>query len=98
MFEMKTRAVAQIAILFSGSDCGNSRAKHRWIARPLPSTWEDSIRIQQNAWNLVKAGAPWTIFNNCQDFVSLSYDGKPGSVTRKVVAAGATIAILLGLL
>ncbi|MFZ0586346.1 MAG: hypothetical protein WCF22_04840 [Candidatus Sulfotelmatobacter sp.] len=69
-----------------------------WLVRPLPNTWEDSIRIQQNAWNLVQAGAPWTIFNNCQDFVSMSYDGKPGSETRKLVAAGATLAVLLGLL
>jgi len=68
------------------------------LVRPLPKTWEDSARIQQNAWNLVQAGSPWTIFNNCQDFVSLSYDGKPGSETRKLVAAGATIAVLLGLL
>jgi len=45
------------------------------LVRPLPSTWEDSIRIQQNAWNLVKAGAPWTIFNNGQDFVTFPTTG-----------------------
>jgi hypothetical protein len=68
------------------------------LVRPLPKTWEDSMRIQQNAWNLVQAGSLWTIFNNCQDFVSLSYDGKPGSEARKLVAAGAAFAVLLGLL
>jgi len=68
------------------------------LVRPVPRTWEESNRIQQNAWNLVQAGAPWTIFNNCQDFVSLSVDGKPGSVTRKAVTAGAALAVLLGLL
>lgn len=68
------------------------------LARPLPKTWEESMRIQQNAWNLVQSGTPWTIFNNCQDFVSLSYDGKPGSETRKLVGAGAAFAVLLALL
>jgi hypothetical protein len=68
------------------------------LVRPLPKTWEDSMRIQQNAWNLVQAGAPWTIFNNCQDFVSLSVDGKPGSQTRTLVGLTATFAVLLGLM
>jgi hypothetical protein len=68
------------------------------LVRPLPQTWQDSIRIQQNAWSLVQAGAPWTIFNNCQDFVSMSYDGKPGSKTRTLTALGTAFVMLLGLL
>ena len=28
------------------------------LVRPLPKTWEDSIRIQQNAWNLVQPALP----------------------------------------
>jgi len=68
------------------------------LVRPLPQTWEDSARIQQNAWNLVQAAQPWTVFNNCQDFVSIAYTGKPGSVTRNLVVSGGLLAIALGLL
>lgn len=67
------------------------------IVRPIPQTWQESTRIQQNAWNLVNEGAPWSIFNNCQDFVSRSYSGKSGSETRTLFALGATFVILLGL-
>jgi hypothetical protein len=67
------------------------------LVRPLPRTLQDSVRIRQNARNLVQAGAPWTIFNNCQDFVSMSYDGKSGSETRKLVGLGIAFAAMLGL-
>jgi hypothetical protein len=64
--------------------------------RPVPQTVVESLRIDLTAWNLVRAGAPWTIFDNCQDFVSLCYDGKPGSETRSAVVVG--IGLFLGLL
>jgi hypothetical protein len=64
--------------------------------RPVPQTGEERARINQNAWNLVRAGAPWTVFDNCQDFVSLCYDGKPGSKTRSAAVVG--IGLVLGLL
>jgi len=66
--------------------------------RPLPETDEESARIEQNAWNLVQAGAPWTVFNNCQDFVSMCYSGKPGSVTRSVVLGSVLCGLLLAAL
>jgi hypothetical protein len=68
------------------------------VVRPLPKTWEDSVRIQQNAWKLVQAGVPWTVFNNCQDFVSMAYNGKPGSETRTLLGLGTAFVVLLGLL
>jgi hypothetical protein len=68
------------------------------VVRPLPKTWEDSVRVQQNAWKLVQAGAPWTVFNNCQDFVSMAYNGKPGSETRTLLGLGTAFVVLLGLL
>jgi hypothetical protein len=68
------------------------------VVRAVPKTWEDSVRIQQNAWNLLHAGAPWTVFNNCQDFVSMAYNGKPGSETRTLLGLGTAFVVLLGLL
>ena len=68
------------------------------LVRPVPQTCQESDRIHQNAWKLLQAGAPWTIFNNCQDFVSLACDGKPGSETRRLAAAGAVLAVFLGLM
>lgn len=68
------------------------------LVRPMPKTWEDSIRIQQNACNLLNEGAPWTIFNNCQDFVSRAYDGKPGSETRSLAGAGLALGVLFAFL
>ena len=46
----------------------------------------------------VQAGAPWTVFNNCQDFVSMAYNGKPGSETRTLLGLGTAFVVLLGLL
>jgi hypothetical protein len=63
--------------------------------RPVPETVEESVRIEQNAWNLLSASAPWTVFNNCQDFVSMSYSGKPGSVTRNFVLGSVLCGLLL---
>jgi len=69
-------------------------ARGRYV-RPVPQTREESTRIEQNAWNLVRAAAPWTVFNNCQDFVSLCYSGKPGSVTRNFFVGSVLCGLLL---
>jgi hypothetical protein len=66
--------------------------------RPLPESAQESTRIEQNAWKLVEAGAPWTVFNNCQDFVSLCYTGKPGSATRNFVVGSVLCGLLLAVL
>jgi hypothetical protein len=55
-----------------------------------PQSTQDSVRIEQNAWNLIQAGAPWTLLDNCQDFVSRCSDGKPGSETRNLAVAWAS--------
>src|ERR1700722_14843201 len=55
-----------------------------------PPDEQDGLRIQQNAWHLIRVGAPWTLLDNCQDFVSRCYTGQSGSETRTAwIAAGA---------
>jgi hypothetical protein len=60
-----------------------------------PKSPQDGARIEQNAWNLIQQGAPWTLLDNCQDFVSRCYDGKPGSETRSLVVGLGLTACLL---
>lgn len=60
-----------------------------------PQTLQDGARIEKNAWNLIQEGAPWTLLDNCQDFVSRCYDGKAGSETRSLVVGLGLFACLL---
>jgi hypothetical protein len=41
--------------------------------------------IVQRAWSEVQRGTPWTLFDNCEDFVSKAYTGQSGSTTRNFV-------------
>jgi hypothetical protein len=61
----------------------------------MPKNDHEGARIEQNALNLIQAGAPWTLLDNCQDFVSRCYDGKSGSETRNLlVGAGIVVGVL----
>jgi hypothetical protein len=60
-----------------------------------PQSPQDGVRIEQNAWNLIQAGAPWTLLDNCQDFVSRCYHGKPGSETRDLALGLGLVACVL---
>jgi hypothetical protein len=60
-----------------------------------PQSLQDGARIEQNAWNLLQDGSPWTLFDNCQDFVSRSYDGRNGSETRNLIVATGLLAALV---
>jgi hypothetical protein len=60
-----------------------------------PQSPQDGVRIEQNAWNLIQAGAPWTLLDNCQDFVSRCYDGNPGSETRNLAVGLGLVACVL---
>jgi hypothetical protein len=60
-----------------------------------PRNEQDGLRIEQNAWNLIRAGAPWTLLDNCQDFVSRCYTGQSGSETRTALLAAGAFGVLL---
>jgi hypothetical protein len=60
-----------------------------------PKSAGDSARIEENGWKLVRAGAPWTWFDNCEDFVSRCYNGQPGSETRNALVAAGALGVLL---
>ena len=63
------------------------------IAR-RPNSQQHGVLIVRRSIAEVEAGKPWTIFDNCQDFVSRAYDGKSGSKTRSACFG---VAALLGL-
>jgi hypothetical protein len=53
------------------------------IAR-RPRSAQHSVQIVNRALAEIQEGKQWTIFDNCQDFVSRVYDGKNGSKTRDI--------------
>jgi len=60
-----------------------------------PQNPQDGASIEQNAWNLIQEGAPWTLLDNCQDFVSRCYTGQSGSETRGLVVGLGLVACVL---
>lgn len=60
-----------------------------------PRSEQDGLRIEQNAWNLIQAGAPWTLLDNCQDYVSRCYTGQSGSETRSALLVASALGLLL---
>lgn len=53
-----------------------------FVVSRVPSSPEHGLQIVQRAYAEIQAGAPWTPFDNCQDFVSRAYTGRKGSETR----------------
>jgi hypothetical protein len=51
----------------------------------VPQSPAETQAVLQRAVAQVQSGAPWTLFDNCEDFVSRSYTGQSGSPTRNVV-------------
>ena len=71
-----------------------------FIISRIPTSPAHGVRIVQNASAEIEAsGAPWTLFDNCQDFVSRAYKGQNGSPTRDLVfglcALGFLFAVVL---
>lgn len=84
------RAVAIEPILFNGGKSVN-------IVR-APRSLLESQAIMQRAWRDVELGVKWTVFDNCQDFISRSYTGKNGSKTRDGVVLTGLAAAFCALL
>ena len=63
------------------------------LARPLPV---DRLPvIVRSAREDVQSGRRWTVFDNCQDFVSRAYDGHDGSATRTFIVGALLVSGLL---
>ncbi len=57
--------------------------KCKLVRTRVPQSPAEAEVVIQRAWSEVqRGGARWTIFDNCEDFVSRAYTGKSGSATR----------------
>jgi hypothetical protein len=54
----------------------------RYVVSRVPSSADHSRRIVEHSYAEIQAGAPWTPFDNSQDFVSRAYGARGGSETR----------------
>jgi hypothetical protein len=68
-----------------------------FIMSRVPESPEHGLRIVQHAYAEIQAGAPWTAFDNCQDFVSRAYTGRNGSETRNFVFGALAVVGLVGM-
>jgi hypothetical protein len=62
-----------------------------YVISRAPSSPAHAMSILQRACAEIDAGKPWTIFDNCQDFVSRAYSEKNGSETRNLAFGLATV-------
>jgi hypothetical protein len=67
-----------------------------FIISRIPASPEHGLRIVQHAYAEIQAAAPWTAFDNCQDFVSRAYTGRDGSETRNFVFGALAVLGLVG--
>jgi len=63
-----------------------------------PATVAHAFQITTRARAEIAAGKPWTIWDNCQDFVSRAYEGKSGSKGRNFVTGAAAVLGLAAIL
>lgn len=68
-----------------------------FVISRVPSSPTHGLRIVQHAYAEIQAGAPWTAFDNCQDFVSRAYTGRNGSETRSFVFGALAVVGLVGM-
>jgi len=68
--------------------------KCKLLRTRVPQSPAESEAIVQRAWSEVQKGTRWTVFDNCEDFVSRAYTGKSGSATRNFCVG---VAAVLGL-
>jgi hypothetical protein len=60
-----------------------------------PQSPQHGYNIVQHAYAEVQAGGPWTLLDNCQDFVTRAYEGRNGSKSRNFAFG---LALAVGLL
>ena len=86
-------------VMTSPSEFSNGKCKA--VRTRTPQSASEGAAIVQRAWTEVqRGGTPWTVFDNCEDFVSRAYTGKGGSATRSFVlgllALGGICAFAIG--
>jgi hypothetical protein len=60
-----------------------TNGKCKLIVTRVPQSHAHAQAIVQRAWTEVQSGGtPWTLFDNCEDFVSRAYTGSSGSLGR----------------
>jgi hypothetical protein len=78
---------------FANGKCGLVRTR-------TPQTAAQGEAIVLRAWLEVQRGTPWTVFDNCEDFVANAYTGRSGSHTRNfiigLIAVGFFCVLALG--
>ena len=62
-----------------------------------PQTAAEGEAVVLRAWSEVQRGTPWTVFDNCEDFVSKAYTGQRGSATRNFIMGFLAVAGVLAL-
>lgn len=68
-----------------------------FIISRVPTSPSHASQIVQRAYAQIQGGAPWTAFDNCQDFVSRAYTGRNGSETRNFVFGALAVVGLVGM-
>ncbi len=68
-----------------------------YVVSRMPSSPDHGRRIVEHAYAEIQAAAPWTPFDNCQDFVSRAYGEPNGSDTRNFVLGSLAVLGLIGL-
>ena len=59
--------------------------KCKLVRTRAPQTAAEGEAVLLRAWAEVQRGTPWTVFDNCEDFVSKAYTGQRGSATRCLI-------------
>ncbi len=59
--------------------------KRPLVRTRVPQSPAEAQAVLQRAVAEVQSGTPWTLFDNCEDFVSRAYTGQSGSPTRNAV-------------
>lgn len=86
--------------LLHGKPTITSTEAYRGVAYVIaryPRSPQHGVRIVRHAVAEIETGRPWTIFDNCQDFVSRAYDGKSGSKTRTFCLGALAVLGLVGM-
>jgi hypothetical protein len=59
--------------------------KCRLVRTRVPKSPAEAEAVLQRAVAQVQRPTPWSVFDNCEDFVSRAYTGHSGSATRNLV-------------
>jgi hypothetical protein len=59
--------------------------KCQLVRTRVPQSLAEAQAVLQRAVAEIQRGTPWTVFDNCEDFVSRAYTGQSGSATRNLV-------------